>query len=830
MKRRDDFTPPRTLNRGVWRPWSLERVTGSAVAAGARFFRGEGQKLADIEVFDEVMAIQLEGRDEQLLMKNRTQRTIVTAAYGVLAMLLVAYLISLAVRNGSEQWTWLDGWLVCAFELVASLLCISRGFFTTTRRSVPIFLGTGLLMWTIGDIVLTVQSLGRANAPTLSVADAFYFLFYPLAYVACVTLFERALHRINQPNWLDGIVAGGGASALCAAFAFHSIHHFTGGSALATAVNLSFPIGDFLLLLFVFGGTAMLAMHGSRQWFLLASGFVVIVVGDTFNLVQTAGQNSVIATDINAFAWPLAILLMSLSVWVPARFTNPMKRPRLHGFILMGISSTASLGVLVRGTLTQTSHVAIGLAVGTILVLVARLTISARRLRLITEERHLQANTDELTGLGNRRRLTEILELFFIEQKENPRNPRNMAFLFVDLNHFKEVNDSYGHPAGDELLRQLGPRISAAVDGAGVAARMGGDEFAIILMDADAARAESVSRRLIEEISKPFTLNKINARVGASVGIALVPTDANNALDVMWCADVAMYRAKLGNVPILFYEQKFDGDEDQMTLIDSLRVAVTDGTLILHYQPQLDLRTGEIVAVEALIRWPHPNLGLIPPMKFLPLAEKAGLMWTLTTWVMKEAISQCAQWHREGKKIAVSINVATTELLQFGFVDHVKELLTFFGLPAQYFVVEITETTIVSDFERSQEVISQLRDMGVLVSIDDFGAGFTSLTYLQNLDVGELKLDRTFISSLASSENDRNLEIVRATINLGHEMGLRVVAEGIEDIGTLEILSGLGCDLAQGYYISRPAPPEKIRFQTTANEAAEELAKSLVGL
>ena len=830
MKRRDDTSPPRISGQNNSTTPLPSRAIKTSPSDLALALHNQGQKFTDVELFDEVMAIHLVDRVEHTGMNARTKRSFITGAYAVLAVLLVAYLISLLLRNSSQQWTWLDGWSVCGFELVASLLCISRGFFVKTRRTVPYFLGISLLMWTSGDILLTVQSLGRASAPTISAADIFYFLFYPLAYIACITLFQRALHRINKPNWLDGIVAGGGAAALCAAFAFHSIHHFTGGSTVATAVNLSFPIGDFLLLMFVFGGTAMLVSHGSRQWSLLASGFVIIVIGDTFNLVQTAGQNSALATDTNALAWPLAIFLMSLSVWVPARFTNPMKRPRLHGFTLMGLAGAASLGVLVRGTFSQTSHVAIGLAVGTVLVLAARLTISARRLRMITEERHLQANTDELTGLGNRRQLAEILDHFFMEQNESPLDPRRMAFLFVDLNHFKEVNDSYGHPAGDELLRQLGPRFSAALEGVGFAARMGGDEFAIVLMDADATLAESTSRRLIEEISKPFVLNKISVRVGASVGIALVPTDANNALDLMWCADVAMYRAKLGNVPFVFYEQKFDGDEDQMSLIDSLREAVADGQLTLHYQPQLDLRTGEIVAVEALIRWPHPTLGLIPPMKFLPLAEKAGLMWTLTTWVMKEAISQCAQWHAEAREVAVSINVATTELLQIGFVDQVEKLLKFYGLPSKSLVVEITETTIVSDFERSQEVIGQLRDIGVLVSIDDFGAGFTSLTYLQNLEVGELKLDRTFISSLANSNNERNLEIVRATINLGHEMGLRVVAEGIEDVGTLEILGRLGCDLAQGYFISRPTPPAKISFQSTSEATTEALSASLAAL
>ena len=303
-------------------------------------------------------------------------------------------------------------------------------------------------------------------------------------------------------------------------------------------------------------------------------------------------------------------------------------------------------------------------------------------------------------------------------------------------------------------------------------------------MDADATAAAKVAHQIVDEITKPFILHKITATVGASIGIALMPHDAKSAIDLMWCADVAMYRAKLGNTAFVFYDQQLDGEEDQVTLSESLRDAVNSGDLTLHYQPQLDMRNGQITAVEALIRWPHPTLGLIPPMKFLPLAEKAGLMWTLTTWVLNEALGQCAIWHRRGQCIAVSVNVATTELLQVGFLELVEELLTRYDVPADYLVIEITETTIISDFVRSQEVIRDLRRLGVLVSIDDFGAGFTSLAYLRSLDVGELKL------------------------------GLRVVAEGIEDVTTLEILNDLGCDIAQGYYISRPTSADKISFQS----------------
>jgi len=765
--------------------------------------------------------------DEKVDVKTKSGGFVVATAYAVLVALLIAYIVSLVVRRSDQQWTWLDGWMVCAFELAASGLCISRGLRHESSRSVALPLGVALLMWSIGDVCLTTESIGRVSPPAVSVADVFYLLFYPLAYVACVSLFQKGTYRINKPNWLDGIVAGGGASALCAAFVFHSIHHFTGGSAVSTAVNLAYPIGDFLLLLVVFGGSAVLSSNSTRQWLLMATGLLVIVVGDTFNLFQESGQASRFGNDVNSFAWPLAILLMSISVWAPRRFTNFLKKPTLQGFIITALATVAALGVLVSGTLESVSHVAIGLAVGTLVVIGVRLTISARRLRLITEERHRQANTDELTGLGNRRQLTQILDIFFDEQRDE-RRTREMAFLFVDLNNFKEINDFYGHPAGDELLRQIGPRLTESVGGAGLAVRMGGDEFAVVLMDADAIVAADVARRVIDEVTKPFVLHKITANVGASIGIALMPHDAKNAIDLMWCADVAMYRAKLGNVPFVFYDQKLDGEEDQVTLIESLRDAVNNGELALHYQPQLDMRTGQITAVEALVRWPHPTLGLVAPMEFLPLAQKAGLMWTLTTWVLEEALGQCATWHRRGQEIAVAVNVATTELLQDGFVELVDELLARYKLPSENLVIEITETTIISDFVRSQEVIRNLRQHGVLVSIDDFGAGFTSLAYLRSLDVGELKLDRTFICSLASQENSRDFEIVRATINLGHEMGLRVVAEGIEDVMTLDILGDLGCDIAQGYFISRPTPADKITFQASETARASNV-DTLVG-
>jgi diguanylate cyclase len=324
-----------------------------------------------------------------------------------------------------------------------------------------------------------------------------------------------------------------------------------------------------------------------------------------------------------------------------------------------------------------------------------------------------------------------------------------------------------------------------------------------------------VAERLIARIAEPFLLDPVRAKLSASIGIALLPGHATDAPGLMACADLAMYRAKLSGLPFAVYREDLDGGHG-LPLVEELRTAIADRALELHYQPQLDLVTGEIVAVEALVRWPHPRLGLVPPLEFLPLAEDAELMGPLTTVVLDQALAQCAAWRAAGRDLTISVNVSTTNLLDRRFPALVAGLLDRHGLPASALVLEITETTAMADFDRSREAIKVLRQLGLIVSVDDFGSGFTSLTYLSNLAVGELKLDRSFIVGLTSANEGRNAALVRATIALAHALGLRVVAEGIEDKATLHMLSSLGCDLAQGYLISRPKTAAELTFEAHA--------------
>jgi diguanylate cyclase (GGDEF)-like protein len=734
-----------------------------------------------------------------------------------MSILLAAYVVSLLVRSPGDRWPWIDGWGVAAYEVVVAGLLLARGFTKLPGRVIPIVLGSGVSAWALGDVVLTWQSWGGATLPNPSLADAFYVCFYPLAYTAVALMLRKEIKRLLPATWLDGAIAGLGAAAVCAAFAFDAVFRTLGGDAahltpFGVAVDLIYPIGDVLLLALVVGGTAVLP--GRRvPWLLFAAACALNGVGDTFNLFGSTSQVGVV---FNGIAWPIAITLMSISVWMPPGRRDLVEGGKLPGFLLPGTGAVAGVVILFLGAVQhEVIQIAVGLATATMVVVGLRLSMSVQGLRALTEQRHRQAVTDELTGLGNRRQLTTLLDAFFEDLADPTTPPRTLAFLFVDLDHFKEINDSFGHSAGDELLRQLGPRLTSSLRASDVLVRIGGDELGAVLIDSDPSYAAGLARRLTALLEQPFILNGVSVHISASIGIAGAPADAGDSLGLMRCADVAMYRAKLTHQSFEVYTPSIDDGGNRLVLVEELRAAVDGERLVLHYQPQVDLRNGETVAAEALVRWPHPRLGLIPPLDFLPLAEEAGLMGPLTRLVLEQALAQCAAWRAAGSRLAMSVNVSSSNLLDPGFIEVLRGALRRHRVPAAALILEITETTIIRDFAACQSVIEEVRAMGVGVSIDDFGSGFTSLAYLGSLPITELKLDRTFIGGLSATGREQDMKLVRATIELGHALGLLVVAEGIETLATLELLSLLGCDRAQGYFTGRPVPAQDFELTST---------------
>lgn len=743
--------------------------------------------------------------EDRLRSAGRRRPGTVWLAYGILGVLLVGYVIWLAVRPASAHSTAVDGWGVAAFELVAGVLCVLGGRRRRSGSAVAIALGVAVICWSLGDFVVTIESLGGATPPAPSLADAFYLSFYPFSYTAVVLLVRGETRRLNSPNWLDGTVAGLGASAVCAAFAFSSIVRSTHQSTLATAVNLAYPVGDVLLLLLVIGGTAAMSGRRKTPWLLIASGFTFNVCGDTFALLQASVGATRVGAIINDIAWPVSSLLMSLAMWVRAGRPDPLAPQRSPGFVLPGLAATAGLAILLLGTMEHINQVAEGLATATLALVVVRTWRSVSQLRTQSRFRHQQSITDHLTGLGNRRRLFAALDALFADADADADGPR-LAYLFIDLDGFKRINDAFGHPVGDEVLRQVADRFERSLRNNDLLVRVGGDEFVALLIDAGADEAEEIAARLGHSLEEPFQLAAVTARIGASVGIALGPDDATDAEGLMRCADAAMYRSKLEGAAYARYERLLDRGGDKLQLVDELQAAIVAGDLVLHYQPQLELRTGQVSGVEALVRWQHPEQGLIAPVKFLSLAQEAGLMDQLTRWVLSEALAQCARWRAHGHELRVSVNISTSDLIDPDFPHTVARLLAATNLDAHALLLEVTETSIIDDFPRAQHAVSRLAALGVQISIDDFGSGFTSLAYLSDLQVAELKLDRRFISPLSGNVRSRESELVRVLVELGHALGLQVVAEGIEDSTALELLHKLGCDLAQGYAVSRPAP------------------------
>jgi diguanylate cyclase len=741
----------------------------------------------------------------------------VRITYTVMAGLLVAYLVRLAVGPAGQDSTLIDGWGVDAFELLAGVLCIAGGRRTRPGSRVPVALGASLICWGLGDVLITVQSLGGATPPTPSPADALYICFFPLSYIAVVLLMRGETQRLSTPTWLDGSVAGFGAAAVCAAFAFSAIVHTTGESTLGVAVNLAYPVGDVLLLLLVVGGTAVLSGRRMAPWLLIAAGLVVNVFGDTSNLLQSSFGDSHLGVLLDAAAWPISTLLLSVAMWVTPGAPDPLVVQRPPGFLLPGLASGAAVSILLVGTLRPINHVATALATATLLLVVVRTWHSVRHLQAQTRERHRQSVTDHLTGLPNRRRLFEALDAFFAQP---PADRPELAFLFIDLNGFKRINDSFGHAAGDELLGQVSARLAQALRPGDLLARIGGDEFAAILIDTDDAQTDAIAAGLSGSLDEPFGLDAVSASIAASIGIARAPADASDAEALMGCADAAMFDAKLNAAPFSFYDRERNRGGDKLRLADDLSGAIESDELLLHYQPKLDLHTGDVTTVEALVRWHHPEFGLIAPLQFLGLAEEAGLMGRLTRRVLADALTQCAAWHAAGRWVRVSVNISVGDLLDPGFAAMVASLLAERRMPAEALTIEITETSIIAEFERAQQAVAALRALGVGVSIDDFGAGFTSLAYLNELAVDELKLDRRFIAPLAGGARGRDAELVQATIALGHALGLRVVAEGIEDADALELLRELRCDVAQGYAIGRPVPAAECALHRGAPDTA----------
>jgi diguanylate cyclase (GGDEF)-like protein len=426
---------------------------------------------------------------------------------------------------------------------------------------------------------------------------------------------------------------------------------------------------------------------------------------------------------------------------------------------------------------------------------------------LVDKLRH-EALHDALTGLPNRASLQNSLTAALDEVADGRSG--GVAVLVLDLDGFKAINDTLGHEHGDLLLTEVGTRLRTAVGAAGVVTRLGGDEFAVLLSGTDdEGDAVRMGRRMLRALEQPVALAGMEVEIGASVGIAVGPAHATDAAGLLKRADIAMYDAKASTGGVRLYERDLDADNPRrLMIVSELRSALTHGALDVHVQPQAQVATGTTVSVEALARWTHPELGSVGPDEFIPIAERSGLVGMLTSQVLDRSLAAVAAWRALGHDLSIAVNLSTRSLHDADLVAEVQSLLARHDVPPARLTLEVTEGSVMADPTRAIALLHQLRDLGVRLSVDDFGTGYSSLSYLKQLPVHEVKIDRSFVIGLA--EQSADVAIVRAIVDLGRHLGLQVVAEGVEDQATWDLLASMGCDLVQGWHLARPMPVDAL--------------------
>ena len=477
-------------------------------------------------------------------------------------------------------------------------------------------------------------------------------------------------------------------------------------------------------------------------------------------------------------------------------------------FVLPLMSAQLASALLTMGaTFVAVKTGSVGIALTALVLLVFQYLVGELLKSKQRGERleHI-ATTDELTGLANRERFRAHLDQRIAAAKATDEN---FGVMLLDLDRFKEVNDTLGHHFGDELLRDLGPRLAEAIGPDGLVARLGGDEFAVLPGEAtsDTDELEAIAERLIMCVQQPVLVDEMTLEVGVSIGVARFPRDGDDPHSLLRSADVAMYAAKEAHAGCKVYAAALDRHSvRRLSVLSEFRRALDSDEIVVFYQPIMHMDGARVHGAEALVRWQHPELGLLPPSDFIGIVEQTGLIGPLTRHVLERAIAQCASWRRAGSNLTVSVNLSVRNLLDPDLPALIGDLLTLYGLAPEALQLEITESMLMSDPDRSLVTLTRLAQLGVGLSVDDYGTGYSSLANLRRLPIDELKIDRSFVSPMLSDESD--LIIVRSTINLGHDLGLKVVAEGVEDEATLTRLAGLGCDFAQGYHFSKPLAPD----------------------
>jgi len=707
---------------------------------------------------------------------------------------LAAYFVAL-VQHGCGYDSFVDGWMQVATQVVPALVCWFAALSVQGRRSELLFLAIAESAFATGTAILSYeQAHGSVSTPGwFSVG---YLAFYPAAGIALVLAIRRRAGSVQLTVLLDCAIAGLAAASAVGVLLAGTFTSTTGGR-WAVVVALAYPVFDLLLVVLIVSSSLIAGAARLGPWWWFVVGLGVLTAADVTYDRQLAQGSYVVGTPLDA-TWALGLTLMA--VWALMRPGAPARRGGLDAAVL-AVPTVATLVALAVLATRSVPDVAAILATVTVALSIVRTHLAFRGLRRIADLRR-QASTDDLTGLPNRR-------AFYSHVPRQLQRSPHATLLLLDLDKFKEVNDALGHGAGDHLLVEVGHRLQELVDGRAFVARLGGDEFAMLLPDSGREGAERLAAEIRDALQSPFELGEITVSTTTSVGISVAPDHGLELSALLRRADIAMYKAKRAVTGHATYSDADDvAGAERLRTLQELRSAIRTRQLTLHYQPKLSLGDSRVCGAEALVRWQHPDRGLLPPVAFLELAEESGLMPSLTEAVLDLALDQAALWQAAGRNLTVAVNLSASSLVDQDLASIIGKKLQSRSLDGRALQVEITEDTLMGDRDRARRILQELRQQGVQVAIDDFGTGYSSLAYLRELPVDELKLDRSFVSPMV--DDPKAAALVVSIVSLAKSMDLRTVAEGVEHAATLRALAGFGCDQAQGYHILRPVPAEEL--------------------
>jgi len=746
---------------------------------------------------------------------GRTELRVLIAGLCVIFAAILVDAAHIAFGLGGTTWeSVLRGPVIGACNGIAAMLVVMRA--RTERRQRVLWWLTALAVccYAIGFMLWGFWLVHLKHPPNPSVAVPFFRAFYPLAWLAIIGAGGlRSQRHASVKIWLDGMIAATATAAAGVAFVLPGMLR-TAHAAHQAVVNVfQWPILDLVVWVLLIAVVGVRGWRLDRRWALFLAAATLLLAADIAWATEiTHGASTGDSSD--ALGYLTSFLCLALACWQPDGRGYDPRPGHWSTLILPTVFTLVAPGIVIYD---HFSRVPLGAFILTMVALAGAMLRLAFALRdmLTLDDMRRAALTDELTSLPNRRMFSaELVAAITRAQRDNG----TLTAMLLDLDNFKEVNDTLGHGAGDDLLRMIGPRLERAIHGRGVIARLGGDEFAILLEPGSTLElAEAVAEAVANTVREPFRVQGVTLRLTGSVGIASYPRDAVSAEALIKCVDVAMYEAKrAGHDWELYQAERNQYSTERLELGDALARALQNGEIEAQYQPIFDAASRRIVGAEALARWRRPDGSLRPPAEFLRSAELSGLSRPLTRRMLDLAISQVQVWQQSIPGLFVTVNATVADLLDESFPDEVAATLVAYGVGPQSLAIEVTEGSILADPVRVGAVLSRLREYGVRTALDDFGTGYSSLTHLRQLPVNAVKIDRSFVSQMLEEEADA--AIVYATIDLAHRLKLIVVAEGVEDDATWEALIQHGSDRVQGYGPGRPVGPDE--FQALLVQAA----------